>query len=60
MSATGTCNKCKQPCIVIAEDYGIGYYEYGSYHGNDVQIVYASDCCDAGISKLEEEEFNYD
>ena len=35
----GYCPKCKKFVQIHWEDYGIGYYEYGSQKGVDIQWV---------------------
>ena len=41
------CCACKQECLVIEVDFGIGSYEYWGAKGVDIDLQEVSDCCEA-------------
>lgn len=41
------CCACKQPCVTIAVDYGIGPYECWGVRGVDRNVQVVSDCCES-------------
>lgn len=45
------CAECKNNCIGIWEDVGIGGYEYWGQKGVDVRWAYMSNCCEAEVIK---------
>ncbi len=44
---TGTCEACKESCIVGIVDFGIGPYEFWGAPGYDSRPAAVSACCEA-------------
>lgn len=45
------CAECHQSTKLIEIDVGIGSYEYFGFVGNDVRIIFVSECCEADYYK---------
>ena len=49
IAMTEYCGECKQECVVITVDYGIGSYEFWGARGCDTQLALVSNCCEADV-----------
>lgn len=43
------CSECGEECQGKWENQGIGPYEFWGQKGNDVRMVFVSDCCSADL-----------
>ena len=50
------CTECGKECELVAEDEGIGAYEYWGAKGVDIRWVTYSKCCEAAVTDTEPEE----
>ena len=50
---SGWCTTCKKEASEKVQDEGIGGFDVGDAHYNDVQLYLGTDCCDAPVTQEE-------